>query len=105
MTSLLEKLQSATEGSRALDDEILAAHDVKALSDEAMYRPRPSRNLQDAANEVPDGYDYTVGTRLRLGEQPYARVYRKMSAFERFKGDAPTESLALCIAIEKARNA
>ena len=114
MTTILERLAHATEGSRELSDEILLAcgwiYDPKRIAaawrspDESWQgfhdRPDPSRCHDDAARMVPAGLSFGSGVNNQ-GRSPYAWAW-VMVNFNRPMIEGATEALALSRAALKA---
>ncbi len=120
MTDLLTALTDATEGSRELSDRMLLSWgwEPPKLDDISTdyypfwvfnrqtwtngLQPDPSRNLQDALDGVPEGWQWDV----RHAEFPQTRPTAFCWPSGQRSGHANaanTPALALCIAIEKAR--
>lgn len=110
MSSLLQKLQSATEGSRELDIAIAAEFSAESESivefgTRAWECPNYTTNLQDAVSLVPEGWRYLMDKRpyAESRQDGYrAEVYRQGSPETPETHWGPTMALALCIAIIKA---
>lgn len=115
--TLLAQLQSATEGSRKLDDEIWRAMVPEAVKYEHVSAPRYTTSLDAAVSLVPEGCDWilsriTLLTEMRIG---YTAVIEGLAGTGdsddpyRFEGKSEaagsTPALALCIAIIKAQEA
>jgi hypothetical protein len=122
MTDLIRRLEEASEGSRELSLEFLRAITGKpwrfCLDGEAViwdkYGPGSSgnpvrsledftTNLQDAVSAVPDGWRWL----LRQDPNCYRAALNRgpISDLRVMRGEAPTPSLALCIAILRAMEA
>ena len=114
--ALITKLEAATEGSRALSDEVLLTCGWQRSNHQdrrSCYwtspdgrthsrRPDPTRSLDDAVTLVPEGWLWSVGvqnTHKRTG--PSAFIW-KPDVKAQFI-EAATPALALCIAALKAR--
>lgn len=120
MTTLLEKLQSATEGTRELSDECLLAWgwERKIQANVPYWKapgldfwtiacPHVTADLQDGVDAVPEGWVWSVSIDYELPGM--ARLHCTLPAADAspisIATRAATPAIALCIAIEKARNA
>lgn len=114
MTALIELLESATEGSRELDVEIVFAlypesiYQPQCVGEEPIFWSEPyykqecpafTTSIDAALTLVPDGRIWTLGT--------YAdhSGYRAALDSQSESTKAATPALALCIAALKARAA
>ena len=128
--TLIERLESATEGSRELDEAI-----INALCPDAMCRQDPAwedsitvyhadalldsgkaelphytTSLDAALTLVPEGWEWSLagGNKNEPVQVPYASCWPDEQPFPAeldLYAEAATPSLALCIAALKAREA
>lgn len=124
--ALIEKLEKAKEGSRAMSDEVLVkfgwtthlgwndetnwvSPDGSEHGDNADSRPDPTRNLQDIRDEVKRrGYQYAIQTfdeseALNPGGAQASINKAGMSEYQ--SAEAKTDCNALSIALLKALEA
>lgn len=121
LTSLIERIEAATEGSRELDVAVILALHPEAgpyqpycQGDEPIfwndpYRkmrcPKVSTSIDAALTLLPEGLDWLVRTGDRAaGGHPYGHVYEG-NTFGLGEAFATTPALALLAAILRARQA